>query len=216
MLVFYSCLVNHRDSIKRIEYRETDARYVVFSNQNMYAPGWEVRPLVWTSPDATRTARYHKHHPFELFPECEVAVWLDMTHWAYQSIIPLLKSGEDLLLMKHQERSLVAEEVEACAGLDVTSVMKSQYDSYKCDGFKDDVGLYSTSCMIRRNTECGKKLSSMWWAEIEKWSKRDQLSLPYCLWKLQITPGIIPGVDRGGFSPYFKFISHYRKFIKKF
>lgn len=212
-IVFYSCLVNKRDDIKPIWFQD-GFEHVLFTDNTEIVPtlGWDIRPLVWTSPDPTRTSRYHKHHPFDLFPDASYAIWLDMTHWQYASLKPLL-SNQNLVLHRHQLRNTARAEAIECASInfDEPNVLLSQIKYYTKEGFPDNIGLYATSCLIMRNTYEYRKLSEMWWEEICRWSKRDQVSLPYCLWKLGITPGIIPGVDRGGFSPYFKFKSHYIK-----
>lgn len=214
-VVLYSCIVNRRDRPKRVEFRD-NFRYVLFTDEpDVYAPDWEVRPLAWGHPDPVRVSRYHKHHAFELFPDAEYAIWLDMTHWAKASLT-LLLTDRDLTLHRHEARKTAKEEAEICAtlGLDDREVLLSQYARYVDEGFPDDLGLFSTSCLVMRNTDSFNRLSAMWWEEISKGSRRDQVSLPYCLWKTGIRPGVIPGVDRGGYSPYFKMISHYKRFVK--
>jgi len=212
-IILYSCLVNKRDRIKPIEF-DDGFKYVLFTDDlKADAKGWEIRPVVWTSEDPVLTARYHKHHPFVLFPDATYTIWLDMTHWAYQSLIPLL-TNFDLMLHKHQERHTICAEADICKFLkfDSPEIIESQITHYKNDGFIDNIGLYSTSCLIRKNTYQCQMLSEMWWEEICKWSKRDQISLPYCLWRLGLTPGVIPGMDRGGFSQYFEMISHHKNY----
>lgn len=212
-IIFYSCLVNNRDNIKPI-WKGDGFTHVLFTDNINISPSldWEIRPLVWTSADPVRTSRYHKHHPFDFFPEATYAIWLDMTHWQYASLKPLLTHNH-LMLHKHGVRKKVKEEVFSLISLnfDTPEILNSQMNYYYKEGFLDNIGLYATSCLIMRNTYEYRKLSEMWWEEICKWSKRDQVSLPYCLWRLGIEPGIISGKDRLGFSPYFKFKSHYKK-----
>ena len=208
-IVLYSCVINHRDDPKPIDIHD-GFRHVLFSDDpNIVATGWEVRPPVWTSPDPVRTSRYHKHHPFDLFPKAEYAIWLDMTHWQYESIRPLL-TDKHLTMHRHHQRSTAKDEADKCASynFDKPDILKSQVTHYINEGFPDNVGLYITSCLIMRNTLDYIKFSEMWWEEICRWSKRDQVSLPYCIWRTGITLGVIPGVDRNGHSPYFRIKSH--------
>lgn len=216
-IVLYSCIINGRDKLKPIEV-DDGFRYVVFSDTtNLDGTGWEIRRPVWTSPDPWRTARFHKHHPFVLFPRAEYAIWLDMTHWPYQSLQPLLTEA-DISLHRHTDRDTMAAEAEVCAraNLDTPYLLRSQAAYYLRDGFPDKEGLFVTSCLVMRNTQTCRTLSEMWWEEICHWSKRDQVSLPYCLWRLGMRPTLIPGVERGGYSPYFKFVSHYRAGVTNF
>lgn len=213
-VVLYSCIVNRRDRPKVIEFRD-DIQYVLFSDEEIIAPGWDVRPIVWVNDDPVRTSRYHKHHPFVLFPDAEYTIWLDATHYPYTSILGLL-TDNDITLMKHFSRTTVKEEVKACVNMDSPEVMQRQYHDYLKEGFLDDMGLYSTTCLVRKNTERTKSFQRMWWENICKYSRRDQLSFPYCLWKAKenISCGVLPGFCREKSSPFFKMISHYKKFVR--
>lgn len=209
-VVLYSCVFNKRDPIRPIEFND-GFKYILFTDDlTIPSQGWELRSPVWTSSDPVRTSRFHKHHAFELFPDAPYVIWLDMTHWAYASLRPLL-TEHDLVLHKHQFRNTARAEATECANInfDTPEVLLTQVAYYAKEGFRDNVGLYASSCMIMRNTDACRQLSELWWEEICHWSRRDQVSLPYCLWRLGLQPGIIPGVDRRGFSPYFKFKSHY-------
>lgn len=210
-IVLYSCIINNRDELKQIEFDDGFKKVLFTDNLNLKSRGWEVRPPVWESEDPTRTSRYHKHHPFNLFPNFDYAIWLDMTHWPYKSLKSLL-TNNFMSLYKHPKRNTIKEEANICAGLkfDEPFLIQSQIKHYEEEGFNDDFGLYVTSCLIMKNTSEYRSLSSLWWEQISRWSKRDQISLPYCLWKLGLRPNVIPGVERNGFNPYFKFKSHHK------
>jgi hypothetical protein len=94
--------------------------------------------------------------------------------------------------------------------MDDTNVIQKQIEKYQSEGFSDDLGLFSTTCLARRHTSEVKKLQSLWWNEICEGSKRDQLSFTYCLWKLNMRCNVIPGFCRIKPSNFFKMVSHYR------
>ena len=208
-IVFYSCLINNRDDAKPMLFQDGFKRILFTDNPSLSAPDWQIREPVKVFHDPVRTSRYHKLHPFEIFPDAEYAIWLDMTHTPYQSLRPLI-SNNDLTLHLHCQRTSVSQEVRACQTYkkDSPFILNSQISYYLKEGFPDNIGLYSTSCLIMKNTYKFKLLSELWWNEICHWSKRDQISLPYCLWRLNMKPNIISGLERNGFSPYFKFKSH--------
>jgi hypothetical protein len=217
-VILYTCVLANRDRPKRIEFKDDGFRYVLFTDTpDIYAPDWEIRPsVVGSLADPTRISRYHKHHPFELFPQAECAVWLDATHWPYQSLRPLVDSVSHIASMRHQVRTKVKDEAEECMrhNMDSRRLFLAQMEQYEAEGFPDDLGLYSTSCLVMRKTPEFDKLSSFWWDQICRYSRRDQISLPYASWKTGVVPQVIPGVDRDGYSPFFKMISHYKKFTK--
>ena len=206
-VALYTCIVNNRDTVKSIEFKDS-IDYVLFTDSNIKSDDWDVRSIIKEYEDPVRTARYHKHHPFELFPDYDYVIWLDATHWPYNSVFSLISNFE-ISTMIHPLRKTVEAEAEACLGLDDPQIIKNQIARYKADGFLDDIGLFSTACVIYKNTEQTKKFNYFWWEEIQKGSRRDQLSYPYCLWKSKINYGILPGVCRLGFNPVFKMKSHY-------
>ncbi len=48
----------------------------------------------------------------------------------------------------------------------------------------DMYGLYELSTFIVKTSDVVKELQLMWWEQITKFSSRDQISFPFCLWKL--------------------------------
>lgn len=210
-IVLYSCILNNRDRLKEYEYDDGFRKVLFTDDPKIKAPTWEVRPPIVKLKDPVRVSRYHKLHPFELFPDCDYAIWLDMTHYPYKSLLPLITDCF-LSVHQHHKRKSVQEESDVCAEskLDDPNIIKSQIRYYIKEGFPDNLGLYATSCLVMKNDKDLKNLLELWWSEISKWSRRDQLSLPYCLWRLNLIPNIIPGIERNGFSPYFKFKSHYQ------
>jgi hypothetical protein len=62
---------------------------------------------------------------------------------------------------------------------------KRQIATYKKEGFPRHYGLYENSILIRNHhDEPTRRLMEEWWVEYLKYSTRDQLSLPYLIWKL--------------------------------
>jgi len=67
--------------------------------------------------------------------------------------------------------------------------------------------LPSTKCVIRRHTPWIARLNIRWWEEIERYSERDQLSLPFVCWELGFKWKIIPGYVLQNNAPFW-FIKH--------
>jgi hypothetical protein len=55
---------------------------------------------------------------------------------------------------------------------------RDQMEYYKSIGFPRKTGVYNCGFMIRRHNKVVSTLNESWWAEITRWSARDQLSLP--------------------------------------
>jgi len=68
-----------------------------------------------------------------------------------------------------------------CFGLPLAE----QVGSYRAEGFPEHAGLMAATLIARdpRSAQVART-NEAWWAEIRKWSYRDQLSLPVVLWRL--------------------------------
>lgn len=92
----------------------------------------------------------------------------------------------------------VYEEARRCtqAGLDDPAVISAQMDRYRAEGHPEHWGLGWTGCLVRRHTEAMAELGLAWLGEIERGSKRDQLSQMVCLRRLGLGWSWIPGSVR--------------------
>lgn len=75
--------------------------------------------------------------------------------------------------------------------------LDEQVEAYEKDGFPHNYGLYECGVLARRMKTPGlKELGELWHEQNLKWSYQDQVSLPYCLWKQQFTPDVLPQTFR--------------------
>jgi hypothetical protein len=209
-IIVYSCITGGMDSLKPVK-NEPGFRYFMFTDSKFKdSLGWEIISI--KSDNHRKIARYYKHNPHLLFPDAEYSIWLDGTHWPYQSLVPLIDILQNNVIAasRHGERNLVQEEAKICSQLQLDSkeVIDEQVKNYLKDGFQDKHGLYETSYLIRRHSPQMIKLQEFWWQQQQNFSIRDQISLPYCLWKLDLQISVVPGVCRNGFNPFFKMRPH--------
>ena len=113
-------------------------------------------------------------------------------------------------------RSTVAEEVEALLlmidkgkkNIDSNQIRK-QIQAYKEDGFLDDNGLIAGGFILRKHNDVDViDAMEAWWAEIKKYTTRDQLSFNYIAWKQNLAIFYIDGDLRN--NKYFQWINHKR------
>jgi len=86
----------------------------------------------------------------------------------------------------------LTREAEFCLSRWPKLPVKEQKDFYLSEGCPDNTGIFMGGLIVRRHTKAIARLNELWWEQITKFSQRDQLSLPYVLWKLGITPSILP------------------------
>ena len=87
---------------------------------------------------------------------------------------------------------------------------------YRDENFPKQFGLVQTGIIARENNNRTKEFCKNWWNELERGSKRDQLSFNYVLWKDKdikvktINPNIFQ-------SEYFQLFNHtpFKRKLKK-
>jgi GT2 family glycosyltransferase len=218
-IVFYTAIFGKYDNLLLPEIINPDIEYVCFTDRPRNDYGvWQIRSLPYYHPDPTRIARWAKTHPHELFPNHDIAVWLDANIilkgdvWKY--IEQVRGGGGHLGLVSHPHRACFYEEAEACKRLkkDSAAAIDNQVDHYKRNGLPVNQPVYETGFMVvqLRRAEAVAALQ-MWWQQIERFSRRDQLGLAWVthlLPDLRITPLLPTGYsvrDYGDFR-YFRHV----------
>ncbi|MCR5324866.1 MAG: DUF616 domain-containing protein [Lachnospiraceae bacterium] len=147
-------------------------------------------------PDSIKTlsslekARYIKTHPQELFKGYDYTIFVDGNISIKSDIRPIINSmifeNKVIGIHKHQSRDCAYEEAKVvfAYGKAKTKDIYRQMKAYRKEGFPKHYGLFETNVIIRKMNE-PKLITLMdtWWEEMEKYTKRDQLSFTYALWK---------------------------------
>ena len=90
-----------------------------------------------------------------------------------------------IMFFVHPHRSCVYDEAEVCQSItkcDPLDVRK-QIAKYEKYGMPRDYGLWAAGCFAFRNSPSTFEFRQAWWQELSKTSKRDQISLPYVVWR---------------------------------
>jgi GT2 family glycosyltransferase len=217
-IAVYTAIVGSYDSIKPPHVLNPRCEYVAFSDGPVASLGiFDVRPVTYIHEDPTRTARYVKTHPHVLLDDCDVAVWIDSNVMMVADIeplvVPFLASGVPMAAVPHPHRRTITEELDECIRRkkDLPEVMQRQVAAYLEERLKP-TDLFETNFMIfdLRRLETRKFLDA-WWAEIERHSRRDQLSLGKALRWAGIDPHRLteaPNSVRN--HPFFAMVPHDR------
>lgn len=124
------------------------------------------------------------------FLDCEYSVWVD------GNIFPVVSSGEikellgnsDIAVFRHPQRNCVYQEsfpARERVAEEYRGLIREQMDKYESEGFPAGFGLWECGMIIRKHNEATREFNERWWAEITRFSQRDQLSFPYVMWKMQ-------------------------------
>lgn len=170
-------------------------RYVCFTDSDATdSKIWETAKIPYDDPDPIRRARWVKLHLPELFPDAEWVIWLDANIIIVSDLSGLTERREGLSLIPHPVRSCPYEEGRVCvqARKDFADVIEPQLALYKNEGLPEKSGLWETNVMLLKPSDpTVRKVFADWWNELEKHSRRDQISLPYALFKNGVKPATL-------------------------
>ena len=115
------------------------------------------------------------------FVDAEYSIWIDGN---IRLTVPPKQLVEmmdiyDCAVFTHPERSDIYEEAEFVAkiGKDKSDIVIEQINAYRQAGFtKRDLAM--CGILVRRHTESIARLNERWWAEVCRYSVRDQISFP--------------------------------------
>lgn len=150
-----------------------------------------------------RDAKIYKIMPHLFLPEYDVYIWTDPTHELVSdphSICDEYLVDNDIALFRHTSRRCAYREANEIIKLnyDHIDLVESQKKFYEESGFPKGLGLFELPVSIRKNCSTINAMNMRWWEQICKYSSRDQISLPFILWSMGITPNLLPGMANGG------------------
>ncbi len=146
--------------------------------------------------------------------DADISIWVDgniTLLCSPKELIDEFLGDADIGVFKHPSRSCVYEE-----GEELLKIMKleqqhdiiyKQIEYYKSLGYPKNNGLYENGVIVRRRSKIMEEFNNAWWAEICRWSYRDQLSFPVILNKF---PELKLKTNTGDVRkhPMFKYIKH--------
>lgn len=136
--------------------------------------------------------RYFKMNPHKVFPNYEYSIYIDGNIKVITDLSELVnKVGEcGIAMHSHATRDCITQEAKACniLGKESLDVINKQIEKYFQEGMPKGFGLLQASVIVREhnNYKC-KKIMRDWWNEFNIGCKRDQISLPYVIWKNGLT-----------------------------
>lgn len=224
--VLYTSIVGGYDELHEPGKIMEDWDYICFSND--YSPKknsiWQIRPIPFQCKDKVTLARFAKINPHKILKEYQYSLWLDGNvqingNFAYSRVHELIEKGELISIPKHPLRECTFEEAKICIkiGKGKKSIILQQMERLQTEGFPKNLGLFESNIIFRNHLQKDIiELDSAWWDELLNYSKRDQLSLRYILWKNQIscTSFFEEGYDVRN-HPDFSYPLHQRGFSHK-
>lgn len=150
--------------------------YILFTDKNIGSSKWKVIK-VEPEKDKVRQARKIKIMPPFEYDEC---IWVDASIQVRGSAEDFARKAgtREMMLMKHPHRTTFNDECEACIRLkkDEEKTIRKQFYHYSQLTDLSQLSIAATGIIYRKNTHTINAFNSVWWREVETYSKRDQLS----------------------------------------
>jgi hypothetical protein len=189
--VIVTAIVGNKDEL--IETQNTDgaSELICFTDQPRESKIWTFKPASSEFSLPVMNAKRHKVLIHE-YTDAPFSLWIDGCVQLNASISSLITKMGDLeiatfrhwLDCAYDEGDIIAEE-----NRDDPQKIYAQLKKYESLGFPKNRGLHCGGFILRKHTERVREFNEIWWQEICNHSFRDQISLPYALWKTGLEMG---------------------------
>lgn len=197
-IVIYTCIVGGYDALKEPLLEFDNVEYVCFTDDIAAIKKgdhtkWHIRQIpenISRTYDKTLSNRYVKMHPKEMFPDADYSIYVD-GNIGIQSFLgsylakTRVKTG--IAIFAHSQRQCIYAEAKVCISRRKGSreAIERQIKVYNKAGFPRNYGLYECTVLASDlSNTLSIEIMEKWWKEfLDSKSYRDQLSLPYVMWK---------------------------------
>lgn len=204
----YTVLTNNYDTLRMPIARPAGYEFICFTdNPNLQVSGWQMR-YVQPSDNPVKQQREIKIRPHVFLPEFKFTIYHDASTQLKRDISYIIRNhfrGGSMFKL-HPTRRCVYTEGATCIelGKDSAESINRQLDIYRADGMPANFGMYETGIIFRENRADVNAMCDAWWDQVKQYSHRDQVSLPYVLWKSGYRPGEIAYNVLSSFITIFK------------
>lgn len=196
-IAIYTAIFGKYDDIIEPETIADNCDFYIITDQNVPEKSkWKKIDINLTSYDVDisnniEKNRFIKMHPNIIFPKYKYSIYIDGNIKILTDPTEFIHKNNKygVKLHKHYRRNCVYDEIEECIklGKDCEGKLNNYKERLKSEGMPNNYGLLEAPIIVRNhhNSFC-KKIMNEWWKEFKFYCERDQISLPYILWKNNI------------------------------
>lgn len=176
--VLYTAILGNYDDLKEPTIVSKGWDYVCFTDQDLSSKVWQIRKIEYEG-DPQRMARRIKLL-FHEYVQAEYTFWLDAAFHIQVDLNDFWNRywQNPFSVPEHPLRNDVFREIESCLAnhRGNPDELIRQKEDYEKQVIKRFNGIITSGVMMRRNTEQVRELCELWWAELSKYSTRDQVA----------------------------------------
>ncbi|MEO1554815.1 MAG: glycosyltransferase domain-containing protein [Pseudomonadota bacterium] len=206
----YTTLFGDIDDLSPILNPVPGVDYLCFTDRPIDVAGWRTVQVLGETGDNNLNAKIFKIQPHRYLHDYTHSLYVDantVVLGRLQELIDLCRAGGDFVMWQHPLRMDVYSEANTIVAHRRHSPGKilDQVACYAEDGLPSDTGMFEASFIWRRHSApIMQDLMAQWWGHICRFSKRDQLSLAYLVWKTGIRPALLsPALGTSRDNVYF-------------
>lgn len=211
----YTAITGNYDNLHEIENVEKGIDYYCFTNnKNIKSSTWKIIYVEDESLSNVKLARKIKilGHPL-INEKYDILVWIDGAVVFRKKVKDFIKtylSKNDLIAaFSHSVRNSIKDEAYECVrcGKETVENVNKILDYYNSEHYKFDNGLIESTVYIKRtNNTVLEKTMKLWFDMVLEYSKRDQLSFNYAIYKTGLK---VKWINEKVFAnDWFEWISH--------
>lgn len=202
----YTCVFGGYDRVYPPVECESGLDYIIITDDPaMQVEGWHSHYVESSGFPTYKSANLHYRaliHRY--FPQYLASVYVDGNIRVKGGIMLLLErflsSKAALGAYHHPLRRTIDLEANACIAegkVRDAQAVRAELAAYIGDGFPDDQGLVETTVLLKNHAASDLDLGMSLWNDLYLFHlTRDQLSLPYVLWKTGMSWNCLPGTFR--------------------
>ncbi|MBQ6510589.1 DUF616 domain-containing protein [Candidatus Saccharibacteria bacterium] len=189
----YTCITGNYDNLNELKNPEKNIDYYCFTNnKNLSSKTWKVVQIKNGGLDNCRLARKIKILGHPVLDKYDIAVWSDADVVWQKPISDFVKTylkDSCFSIFRHHARKTIYDEAIVCLRLnkeDKQTIVKT-LNFYKSVDYPDDNGLCESTVFIKKlhNPKVIKTMD-VWFDMVKNYSRRDQLSFNYAVWKTNL------------------------------
>ena len=219
--VLYTAIFGKYDTLKDPEYVNNDWDYVCYTNNpKLTSKLYTIKVVPEIHNNERKSARMIKVLSHLFLIGYEYSLWVDgsvkLRGKNVDELVNSLSSDDNnyILIHKHVKRDCLYLEKKACieANKDKADTLNEQINFYRAQGMPEGGGLFESAQILRKQLDHNThKLNSEWWGQIDQFSVRDQVSLPFVMWKFDFKYKAMEGSQ--WLDPYFHIYNHQNKVL---
>jgi len=190
-MIVYTVIFDDYDSLKEPRYVDPNCKYICYSNTPKESDVWEYKYADLKSVKDQRRLKILGYQDFD----DNVSLYIDASIEIKASVNTFAEQWyEDLTMLQHRGRDCIYQEAKAVVDMakDSSMTVQVQMMNYKRQNFPEHEGMIQSGMIIRRRNKQLDTFCNLWWREVSRFSKRDQLSFNYVAWKLGKDYGVVP------------------------